>query len=130
LTDASGRLPPPEWARRAAGLVRDLSLDCIVAEVNQGGDMVAETIRVVDPGVVVRMVRAMRGKYLRAEPVATLWEQGRCHVVGHLPELEDEMCSWTPQSRESPNRLDAMVWAFTHLMLGQEPMIGRARPRQ
>jgi phage terminase large subunit-like protein len=129
LADASGRMVPSEWGRRAAGLVREMGLDMVVAEVNQGGDMVADTIRVVDPGVVVKMVRASRGKLARAEPVSALWEQGRCHMVGRHPELEDELCSHTPQSKDSPNRLDAMVWAMTHLMLGQQILIGRAAPR-
>ena len=91
--------------------------------------MVETTIHTVDGGVPVRKIHAKRGKYTRAEPVSALYEQHRCHHVGFHPELEDEMCSYTPGSSWSPGRMDAAVWALTALMLGQEPLIGRARPR-
>ena len=88
--------------------------------MNQGGDMVAAVIREVDAGVPVREVRATRGKWLRAEPVAALYEQARVRHVGVLPELEDEMCDFGLDglsAGRSPDRLDALVWALTALML-------------
>ncbi len=123
-------LRPAEWAARAVGLYHRFEADALVAEVNQGGDMVAAVIREVDPGVPVTPVRATRGKYLRAEPVAALYEQGRVRHVGTMPELEDEMCDFGPgglSSGRSPDRLDALVWAVTALMLSQtgEPKVRR-----
>jgi phage terminase large subunit-like protein len=94
--------------------------DCIVAEVNQGGELVAEMLRQVAPNIPVRMVRAMRGKYLRAEPVAALYERGLVAHAGALPELEDQMCDFAAGGLSgggSPDRLDALVWALTELML-------------
>ncbi|TPQ48543.1 ATP-binding protein [Prosthecomicrobium hirschii] len=111
---------PTEWAARAVGLYRSLDADALVAEVNQGGDMVAAVLREVDPGVPVKAVRARRGKYLRAEPIAALYAQGRVRHAGTFPELEDEMADFGPSglsSGRSPDRLDALVWALTHLML-------------
>lgn len=129
LDDVSGIFMPMRWASIAVGVYHDRKADFIVAEVNQGGDMVETTIHTVDGGVPVRKIHAKRGKYTRAEPVSALYEQHRCHHLGYHPELEDEMCSFTPGSNWSPGRMDAAVWALTHLMLGQEPLLGRARPR-
>jgi len=123
LSDRSRRASPAEWAKAAVGLYRELRADRIVAEANQGGDMVRHTIHTVDPKVPVTLIRASRGKYTRAEPVAALYEQGRIHHVGSLPELEDELSTYVPGHADSPDRLDAMVHALSHLMLG-----GRARP--
>jgi phage terminase large subunit-like protein len=121
LADATqGQLSPIAWARRAVDLYHRLEADRIIAEVNQGGDMVAAVIRQADDGVPVQTVRATRGKYLRAEPVAALYEQERVRHVGAFPELEDEMCDYTLgglASGRSPDRLDALVWALTALML-------------
>jgi phage terminase large subunit-like protein len=121
LADATVQgLTPQGWAARAVALFRDLEADCIVAEVNQGGDMVAAVIRNVDATVPVRSVRASRGKWLRAEPVATLYEQGRVRHAQRFAALEDEMCDFGPDglsSGRSPDRLDALVWAITELML-------------
>jgi phage terminase large subunit-like protein len=96
-----------------------------VAEVNQGGEMVAAVLRQVDPAVPVVAVRATRGKFLRAEPVAVLYDQGRVRHAGTFPELEDEMCDFVPgDATRSPDRLDALVWALTHLMLrGEGPRV-------
>ncbi len=97
--------------------------DCIVAEVNQGGELVAQMLRQVSPGVPVRMVRATRGKFLRAEPVAALYERGLVAHVGMWPELEDQMCDFGPgglSNGASPDRLDALVWALTELMLNEQ----------
>jgi phage terminase large subunit-like protein len=114
---------PTVWAGRALGLYRALAADALVAEVNQGGDMVEAVFREVDASVPVTKVRAMRGKWLRAEPVAALYAQGRVRHVGAFPALEDEMCDFGPEglsSGRSPDRLDALVWAITALMLGPE----------
>ena len=116
------------WAGRAVGLYHARAADRLVAEVNQGGDLVATLIREVDDTVAFRAVHARHGKRLRAEPVAALYEQGRVSHVGALPELEDEMCSFIGAgngAEPSPDRLDALVWALTDLMLGRP----RAAPR-
>lgn len=118
---------PLGWARAAARLYDAVVADSIVAEVNQGGELVAEMLRQVAPNIPVRMVRAMRGKYLRAEPVAALYERGLVAHAGTFPELEDQMCDFGPDglsSGTSPDRLDALVWAITELML-----TARAAPR-
>lgn len=118
---------PPEWAARAVALYHRLEADALVVETNQGGEMVTAVIREVDPAVPVTTVRATRGKFLRAEPVSVLYAQGRVRHVGAFPALEDELCDFGPSgltSGRSPDRLDALVWALTHLMLGP-----RAEPR-
>ncbi len=123
LEDATlARVRPAEWAARAAALYRRHQADVVVVEVNQGGEMATAVLREVDPALPVVAVRATRGKYLRAEPVAALYAQGRVRHVGALPELEDEMCDFGPgglSSGRSPDRLDALVWAVTHLVLGR-----------
>lgn len=128
LADASLRgARPTDWAARALGLHAALDADCLVAEVNQGGEMVTSVLHEVDPSVPVRTVRATRGKWLRAEPVAALYAQGRVRHVGTFPELEDELCDFGPEglsTGRSPDRLDALVWALTALMLE-----GRGRPK-
>ena len=92
--------------------------DRLVAEVNNGGDMVERVIRTVDRHVAYKAVRASRGKSIRAEPIAALYEQGRVHHVGLFPALEDQMCSFTlDQYQGSPDRVDALVWCLTDLML-------------
>ncbi|MBL8568745.1 MAG: DNA-packaging protein [Phreatobacter sp.] len=111
---------PHEWANRAAALYRKLSADALVVEVNQGGDMVAAVIGEVAPDVPVTSVRAVRSKHLRAEPVAALYAQGRVRHAGIFPALEDELADFGPDglsSGRSPDRLDALVWAVTHLAL-------------
>lgn len=114
---------PTAWAARAIAAYRALEADALVAEINQGGDMVEAVLREVDPGVPVTKVRATRGKWLRAEPVAALYEQARVRHAGTFPELEDEMCDFGPDglsSGRSPDRLDALVWAITALMLSPD----------
>ena len=131
LDDLSMKGTPLEWANVAIAAYRSprgnrMGADRIVAEVNNGGDLVAGNIRGVDPNVAFRAVRASRGKLLRAEPVAALYEQGRVHHVGAFTDLEDQMCGWTPQSGEkSPDRLDALVWAVTDLLIDPEQMVTR-----
>lgn len=131
LEDASlSAVRPSAWARLAIALYRKWEADRLVAEVNQGGEMVAAVIREADAGVPVTMVRATRGKYLRAAPVAQLYEQGRVRHAGNFPELEDEMCAFGPDGLpggKSPDRLDALVWAVTALALGKKPPEPRMR---
>lgn len=118
LRDVSGRFSPQTWAQRALGVMAEYRGDRIVAEVNNGGEMVEHTLRTVDRTVPYKAVHASRGKRVRAEPIAALYEQGRMHHVGSFPELEDQMCSFTPDGYDgSPDRLDAMVWAVTELNL-------------
>nr|WP_245409818.1 terminase family protein [Pararhizobium haloflavum] len=114
---------PAGWARVVVGLYRRFDADRVVAEINQGGDMVAATLRSVEAGLPVTTVRATRGKWLRAEPVAALYEQGRVAHAGSFPALEDQMCDFGPDglsSARSPDRLDALVWAVTALLLGAD----------
>lgn len=121
LDDLSCRVSARAWADIAVQAYRSRRADVIVAEVNNGGDLVAGNIRAVDPNVNVRSVRASRGKAIRAEPVANLYEQGRVHHIGTFPELEQQMCGWTPQGNEkSPDRLDALVWAVTELLIDED----------
>lgn len=120
LHDESGRLRPEDWARRAVALMKYRSADRIVAEVNQGGDMVESTIRAIAPHTAYRAVRATRSKLIRAEPVAALYEMGKVFHVGEFPQLEDQMCTFTTgfdrkAAGYSPDRVDALVWAFTDL---------------
>jgi hypothetical protein len=104
----------------AVAAYRTHGADRIVAEVNQGGDMVENTIRIIDPNVACTAVRASRGKVTRAEPVSALYEQGRVHHLGVFPELEDQMCAFTAdvdRAAGSPDRVDALVWAISELMV-------------
>jgi phage terminase large subunit-like protein len=107
---------PAGWAAKAVALYHARGADRLIAEANQGGAMVEAVIREVDATVAYRSVHATRGKQARAEPVAALYEQGRVSHVGSFPALEDEMCS-AIAGGPSPDRLDALVWALTDLML-------------
>ena len=119
LVDVSGRYSPDAWARRAIALYHELQADCIVAEANQGGDMVRFTLQTADDTVPVKLVHATRGKRVRAEPIAAMYEQGRVHHSGALDVLEDQMVNWVPDMPgDSPDRVDALVWALSDLMLG------------
>ncbi|MFZ0270984.1 MAG: hypothetical protein WAL34_03955 [Acidobacteriaceae bacterium] len=118
LADHSGRYSPETWGSKAVALYRQFKADRIVAEANFGGAMVESTIRVVDRSAPVKLVHASRGKQARAEPVAALYEQGRMHHLGTFIGLEDEMVTWVPlESKDSPNRVDALVWAATELLI-------------
>ena len=111
---------PAGWARAVVAAFRRFGADRVVAEINQGGDMVASVLSGIDATLPVSTVRATRGKYLRAEPVAALYEQGRVIHAGRFPALEDQMCDFGPDGLSggrSPDRLDALVWALTALML-------------
>ena len=129
LADESiGGVSPSAWADRALAAYRAFGADRLIAEVNQGGDLVETVIRNTDPTVSYAGVRATRGKHVRAEPVAALYEQQRVHHVGALPELEDQMCSFVPgRERHSPDRMDALVWAVTALVLDGEGLVPRVR---
>lgn len=129
LDDRSGRYTPSQWATIAAAVYGQHSADRVVAEVNNGGDLVESTLRQVDPSLPVTKVHASRGKQIRAEPVAALYEQGRVHHVGAFPQLEDQMTSWDPTDpkAKSPDRVDALVWAITELMSGYTPRGPRMR---
>lgn len=116
LADGSGIMSPDKWARKAVAMYEDNSCDRLVAEVNQGGDLVEMTIRGVSDKVAYKAVRASRGKVVRAEPIAALYEQGRVHHVGLFPDLEDQLVNYVPGlTSKSPDRLDALVWAITAL---------------
>ena len=137
LADLSGHHTPIEWARIAVAAYKSHGADRIVAEVNNGGEMVEATLRVVDDNVAYTAVHATRGKVVRAEPVAALYEQGRIRHMGAFTALEDQMCEFTPDldrskpkrdptdpsslgmggARSSPDRADALVWAFTELLV-------------
>ena len=123
LEDASGKYAPHEWAAVAIQLYKKYSADRIIAERNNGGDMVETTIRSVDLNVSYKGVHASRGKVTRAEPISALYEKGKVHHVGGFTKLEDQLCSFTSDFNRStagysPDRLDALVWALTELMLG------------
>ena len=127
LSDEScSGLSPQGWAERAVTAYHHYQADRIVAEVNQGGEMVEAVLRQVDATVACRSVRAVRGKVTRAEPVSALYEKGRVGHVGTFPALEDQMCAFTSdfdRSRMgySPDRVDALVWALSDLMINQVP---------
>ncbi len=116
-----GRVPNV-WARAVVAAYQDFDADRVVAETNQGGDLVVELLRQIDDSVPVTKVHATRGKWLRAEPVAALYAEGRVAHVGPFDALEDQMCAFGADglaSGKSPDRLDALVWALTDLMLGR-----------
>lgn len=125
LGDCSGAgLTPAAWARRVADAYDDHRADAIVAEANQGGDMVKSLLLQASPNTPVKLVRATRDKRTRAAPAAALYEQGRVHHLGAFPELEDQLCHYDGEG-DSPDRLDALVWALAELF----PRTRRAQPR-
>jgi len=120
MGDRSGIHTPEEWAREAVAQYDTHKADRVVGESNQGGDMVERTLRVIRQSLPITLVHASRGKVTRAEPVAALYEQGRVHHIGCFPQLEDQMCQFTPDFDRnkmgySPDRIDALVWAITFL---------------
>jgi len=118
LEDKSDIYTPSEWAKTAVGLYRKYRADRIIGEVNNGGDLIEAVIRQVDENVSYKSVHATRDKLTRAEPVAALYEQGKAHHVGEHADLELEMTSWSAkQGEKSPNRIDALVWGATELIL-------------
>lgn len=122
LDDISGIYAPLDWAREAISLYHARRADRIIAEINQGGELVEETLRTVDRSISYRGVHAARGKFVRAEPISSLYEQKRIHHVGNFSTLEDQMCSFTTDFNRkemgtSPDRVDALVWGFTELFV-------------
>lgn len=121
--DLSCVLSPAGWGRRVVNAYWAVGANVVVAEGNYGGEMVAEVIRAIDDRVPVIIVHASRGgKYVRAEPVAAMDEQGRDHHVGMFEALEDQMCNFSPKNFSgSPDRMDAKVWAYTEMFFGERP---------
>lgn len=115
LEDLSGRYSADKWGRIAVKAFYEWEADRIVAEVNNGGDLVERLLRNIDFNIPYRSVHATRGKLVRAEPIAALYEQKRVHHVGTFPDLETQMCSYTGDIKTSPDRLDALVWGLTEL---------------
>lgn len=124
LEDLTLKASPEKWARVAVEAYHRWKADRIVGESNNGGDMIELLLRQVDASIPYRKVTATRGKLVRAEPVAALYEQARAHHVGMFAQLEDQMCNWSPDSGISPDRMDAMVWALHELMETQNGMVG------
>ena len=119
LDDATTRGTPREWGSAAVTAYHRASADRIVAEINNGGEMVGFVISTIDKSVPFQAVHASRGKATRAEPISSLYEQLLIHHVGEFPLLEDQLCEWVPgETPDSPDRLDALVWGFTELVLG------------
>lgn len=130
LADRSIRGAPDQWAKAAVALYREFDADRIIAEKNQGGEMVEAVIRAVDRNVPVRLVHASRGKLIRAEPISALYEQRRVHHVGRFDELEDQMCTFSAdydRANGSPDRMDALVWGLTALF---EKMTSRRKRKE
>jgi len=119
MRDDSDIYTPDGWATRVGDVYRQTEANMVVAEINKGGDLVVSNLRTNNKALPVVTVRATRGKQIRAEPIAALYEQRKIHHVGSFPELEDQLCDWNPLTDpDSPDRLDAMVWAASYLMLG------------
>jgi phage terminase large subunit-like protein len=134
LRDATCKLTPSGWARRAVAAFDEFQADRIVAEVNQGGDLVEQTIRTVRQSIPFAKVHATRGKRVRAEPVGALYEQGKVHHVGGFAELEDQMCQFAPDNFiGSPDRVDALVWGLSELsggsVVSMEGLTAENRPK-
>ncbi len=128
IGEHSLRASPEGWARKVVTVYQELKADFIVAEKNQGGEMVEATIKAIDDSVNVQLVHASRGKITRAEPIAALYEQHRVHHVGTFPDLEDEMTLFLPgRLKKSPDRTDALVWILTALMGGLNKVAPRIR---
>lgn len=128
LADDSLQGDPNKWAKRAVQTYHDWGANLIVAEINNGGDMVKTTINTIDPSIYVHVVHATRGKAKRAEPVVSLYQQDRIHHVGVFPKLEDQMTTWDaidPKDDDSPDRMDSLVWGFTFLMVGSGGAVQR-----
>lgn len=123
LADRSLRATPEGWARAACGLYHELAADAIVFEENNGWDMGPAVLRLIDDTVNVKPVSATKGKTIRAEPISGLDQQGRIHIVGSLPELEEQCCDWDPlepAGQTSPDRMDAFVWGASALLEGRD----------
>lgn len=125
LEDLSGKYSPNEWGKIAQQAAKNWNADCIVAEKNMGGDMVESVIKSTGTPTRIKLVTATKGKYVRAEPIYSLYEQHKIYHVGHFPLLESQMITFDPDKGKSPDRVDALVWAFTELLLGsRRPAFG------
>ena len=120
LEDLSGKYSPNEWAKVATQAFKNWDADCIVAEKNQGGDMVESVLRSQNTIARIKLVTATKGKYVRAEPIYSLYEQNKIYHVGSFPILENQMINFDPDKGKSPDRVDALVWGFTDLLLGSK----------
>lgn len=118
LEDLSGKYSPNEWGKIAQQAAKNWNADCIVAEKNMGGDMVESVIKSTGTPTRIKLVTATKGKYVRAEPIYSLYEQHKIYHVGHFPLLESQMITFDPDKGKSPDRVDALVWGMTELMLG------------
>lgn len=122
LDDLSCRASPDEWAKIAVRAYHKYDAEKVIAEINQGGDMVERVLRTCDEHISYRSIRATKGKLVRAEPVAALYEQGKVFHVRPFPDLEQQMCAFVSDGFDgSPDRVDALVYALTDLMLGELP---------
>jgi len=119
LADCSLVGSPDKWGKQVVAAFYQYKADRVVAEINQGGEMVEYVIHSIDKDIPFKGVHASRGKYVRAEPISALDEQGRIHHVGNFIDMEDQLCEWVP-GEKSPDRLDARVWGFTELMLEEQ----------
>jgi phage terminase large subunit-like protein len=113
--DASCRLRPAEWVPKVVALAHEYDAE-VVLETNFGAAMGVDSIHQIDPNVKVNEVRASKGKVVRAEPVAMVYDQGRAHHIGHFSELEEQMATWVTTDKSSPDRMDALVWAVSFLL--------------
>jgi predicted phage terminase large subunit-like protein len=128
--DLSLRSSPDKWARVAVNAYSGNKADRVIAEVNNGGDLVEKTIRTVDPNISYKAVHASKGKVARAEPISALYEQHKVHHIGTFPELEDQMTTYVPGEADfSPDRMDALVWALTELMIMRRGTGGTTKKR-
>ena len=117
IEDLSGKYSPNEWANVAVNAFKRWDADCIVAEKNQGGDMVSSVLRSQNATARIKLVTATKGKYVRAEPIFSLYEQNKVYHVGMFPILETQMVTFNPDKTSSPDRVDALVWGLSELML-------------
>ena len=126
LEDKTGKYSPDEWGRVAIELFYRYNANMIVAEVNNGGDLVERLLRSIERNIPYKSVHATRGKMVRAEPISALYEQGRVYHLGTFPKLEEQMCSFTGDNKgASPDRLDALVWGLTELSISNGKPIWR-----
>lgn len=121
LDDLSYKGSPAQWAERVVKAYHDYSANYVVAEVNQGGDLVETVLRTSDPTIRFKAVRATKSKQCRADPIAMLYEQGKVFHTRPFPSLEQQMCKFVPGTGKSPDRVDALVWALTELTRTSKP---------
>ena len=127
LADYSGKMSTKKWAQKAVAAYHTFNANHIVAEKNNGGELIRDVIHNEDSTIPVKLVSASVGKVARAEPVSMLYEQKRCHHVSSFPHLEDEMCMFVPgdiKAKDSPNRVDALVWGVTDLIVKKKLRAG------